>query len=136
MWDVIEHARDPVELLAAVRRCLAPGGVVALSTPNQRNILDLLGGALYRLTGGAITAPLEKFYVDQHFLYFTPLTLERVLVRAELEVAHLQRELTDLRRLTLSPAMRLALSGLFQVARWTGLENRLFAVARASGAPA
>ena len=135
MWDIIEHARDPVALLAAVRRCVAPGGVVGVSTPNQRSILDVVAGALYRLTSGRFTGPLERFYVDQHFLYFTPLTLERVLVRAELEVVHLQRELTDLRRLTLSPAMRLGLSGLFQVARWTGLENRLFAVARASGAP-
>jgi len=129
MWDVIEHARDPVELLAAVRRCLAPGGVVALSTPNQRNILDLVGGALYRLTGGAITAPLEKFYVPTHFAYFTPATLEQVLARAGLQIVRIERELTDLRRLTLAAPVRLALGGLFRVARWTGLENRLLGVA-------
>jgi hypothetical protein len=41
------------------------------------------------------------------------------------------REGTDLRRLTLSPPIRLGLQSLFLVARATGLENRLFAVARA-----
>jgi len=129
MWDVIEHARDPIELLAAVRRCLAPGGVVALSTPNQRNILDLLGGALYRQTGGAITGPLEKFYVPLHFAYFTPATLQQVLARAGFQIVRIERELTELRRLTLAAPVRLALRGLFRVARWTGLENRLLAVA-------
>jgi hypothetical protein len=120
-----------VELLAAVRHCLAPGAIVGLSTPNQHSILDVVAGAIYRLTGGRTTRFLEKFYIDQHFLYFTPATLEAVLRRADLELVELERELTDLRRLTLSPPVRLAVRGAFQVARWTGLENRLFAVARA-----
>lgn len=132
MWDIIEHARDPVELAAAVRRCLAPGGVVGLTTPNQRSILDVIAGTLYRVSGGRMTGPLEKFYIDQHFLYFTPATLEQTLNRAGLATVHLAREVTELRRLSLAPPMRLALTGLFRVARWTGLENRLFAVAQAA----
>jgi len=132
MWDIIEHARQPMDLLAAARRCLAPGGIVGLSTPNQRSILDVVAGALYRVTAGRVTAPLRKFYVEQHFVYFSPATLQRTLGRARLEVVHLAREVTDLRRLTLSLPMRIVLHGLLRVARWTGLENRLFAVARAT----
>jgi 2-polyprenyl-3-methyl-5-hydroxy-6-metoxy-1,4-benzoquinol methylase len=132
-WDVIEHARGPVELLRAARRCLAPGGVVGLSTPNQRSILDVVAGALYRLSAGHITRPLEKFYIEQHFLYFTPETLARALGRADLAIVEEHRELTDLTRLTLSPAKRLLLETLFGLARWTGLENRIFLVARAAG---
>ncbi|MDJ0847468.1 MAG: class I SAM-dependent methyltransferase [Kiloniellales bacterium] len=131
-WDIIEHARDPVGLLRTARRCLAPGGVVALSTPNQRSVLDVVAGNLYRLSGGLVKGPLEKFYIDQHFLYFTPGTLARSLERAGLEVVELERELTDLERLTLSPFMRTVLRVLFRLSRWTGRENRLFAVARAS----
>jgi hypothetical protein len=38
-------------------RCrLAPGGVVALSMPNQRSILDLVAGALYRMRHFSILA--------------------------------------------------------------------------------
>jgi 2-polyprenyl-3-methyl-5-hydroxy-6-metoxy-1,4-benzoquinol methylase len=128
-WDIIEHARDPVGLLKAMRACLADDGVVGLSTPNQRSILDVLAGAMYRLSGGRITAPLEKFYIEQHFLYYTPETLARSLDRGGFEVAQLTRESTDLRRLTLSPLIRLGLQSLFLVARATGLENRLFTVA-------
>jgi len=132
-WDILEHARDPVGLLRAMRRRLAPDGVVALSTPNQRSILDLVAGALYRLSGQRLSAPLEKFYIEQHFLYFTPKTLRQAFERAELSVGELRRELTDLKRLTISPPMRLTLHALFLAARALGRENRLFAVARPTG---
>ena len=132
-WDIIEHTRDPVAVLAAMRRCLAPGGIVALSTPNQRNILDVVAGAFYHLSGGRMTAALEKFYIEQHFLYFSPDTLSAALGRADLEVVSLEPELTDLRRLTLNPLMRLVLMTLFTVSRWVGRENRILVMAGARG---
>jgi SAM-dependent methyltransferase len=132
MWDIIEHAREPVRLVAAAGRTLLPGGVLGLSTPNQRSILDLVAGTVYRLSGGRLTAPLEKFYVDQHFLYFDARTLADALGRAGFVVVEARRELTDLRRLHLTPMVWLGLHALFLVSRATGLENRLFMVARAA----
>jgi SAM-dependent methyltransferase len=129
-WDILEHARKPLEVLGAMRACLAPSGLVALTTPNQRNILDLVAGSFYRLTGGRATGYLEKFYIEQHFLYYTPATLGQALERAGFEVAQLAREGTDLRRLSLSPFMRLTLELLFLVARLTGLQTRLFVIGR------
>jgi 2-polyprenyl-3-methyl-5-hydroxy-6-metoxy-1,4-benzoquinol methylase len=132
MWDIIEHARDPVGLLQAAQGVLAPGGVIGISTPNQRSILDVVAGALYRLSGGRVTGPLEKFYIEQHFLYYSPETLAASIRKAGLEVVTLERELTDLRRLTLSPANRVILHTLFAVSRLAGLENRIFAIARSA----
>jgi SAM-dependent methyltransferase len=134
MWDIVEHARAPVELLAAARGALAPDGILALSTPNQRSILDLVAGAIYRLTGGRSTGALEKFYIGQHFVYFDPDTLAGALGRAGLRAIEVRRELTDLRRLSLAPPVRLGLQAMFLVSRLAGLENRLFVVARAAGA--
>ncbi len=130
MWDIIEHARAPVGLLDAAREVLAPKGVIGVSTPNQKSILDLVGGALYHLTAGHLTKPLEQFYIEQHFLYFASDTLRDAFTRAGLRAVRLDRELTDLRRLHLTPATRLVLETLFATARLTGLENRLFAIAR------
>ena len=45
-------------------------------------------------------------------------------------VTEMQLESTDLRRLTLSPPMRLVLQSMFLAARAAGLQNRLFAIAR------
>jgi 2-polyprenyl-3-methyl-5-hydroxy-6-metoxy-1,4-benzoquinol methylase len=137
MWDIIEHAREPVALLRAARAALAPDGVIAISTPNQRSILDVVAGLAYRASLGRVTAPLEKFYIAQHFLYFTPDTLADAAARAGLAIIRVDRELTDLRRLTLSLPMRTALRALLGLGRLTGLENRIFAIARdAAGADA
>ena len=130
MWDILEHARRPVDLLGAVRRALTDRGIVALATPNDHNLVGLLAGALHRLSVRRVTSPLERFYIDQHFLYFTRRTLEQVLARAGFTVTEVGLESTDLRRLTLAPPVRLGLQVLFLVARWTALENRLFALAR------
>ena len=89
-----------------------------------------MAGSLYRLTGGRATGYLEKFYIEQHFLYYTPQTLAAALECAGFEVAKMAREGTDLRRLSLSPFMRLTLQSLFWVARLMGLETRLFAIGR------
>ena len=130
MWDVIEHSRDPRQLLSAAAACLKPGGLLGLSTPNQRNIMDVVAGGLYRVTGGRLRKPLEKFYLLEHFLYFSPETLSRILGTTGFDVLEMRRELTDLSRLTLSPVVRLGLETLFLMSRPLGLENRLFAIAR------
>jgi hypothetical protein len=121
-----------VELLTAVRRRLAHGGVVALSTPNQRSLLEILAGAVHRASRGRIAGPLRRVYMMPHFLYFTEATLADTARRAGLVLVHCEREMTDLRRLALSRAARLALEAVFRAARAWGLENRLFAIARAA----
>jgi 2-polyprenyl-3-methyl-5-hydroxy-6-metoxy-1,4-benzoquinol methylase len=130
MWDVIEHSRAPRRLVADAVRCLRPGGLLAVSTPNQENIMEVVAGPLYRITGGRVRKPLEKFYLLEHFLYFTAATLRRLLADAGLEILELRLESTDLGRLTLHPLVRLGLQTLFLVARPLGLENRLLAIAR------
>lgn len=132
MWDTLEHARRPLELVRAARGCLDRGGLLALATPNQANILDLVGRALYLVTAGRLTSPLEKFYIDPHFVYFTPATLAALLRQAGFEVVVLRQQATDLRRLTLGVPKRLALRALFGVARLAGRQTRLFAIARAA----
>jgi SAM-dependent methyltransferase len=130
MWDVIEHSREPRRLVRAAVDCLRPGGLLAISTPNQANIMEAVAGPLYRLTGGRLRAPLEKFYLLEHFLYFTPHTLCRLLTDAGLAIVELRRELTDLSRLTLHPLVRIGLRALFLLSRPLRLENRLFVIAR------
>lgn len=133
LWDVIEHSREPVALLVQARQALRAGGMLALSTPNQRSLLDAVAGLAYRASAGRLRAPLEKFYIEQHFLYFSPETLRGTLRRAGLHAFDLRLEATDLQRLSLSPPLHLALRVLFAAAHPMGRDNRLFCLARANG---
>ena len=93
-----------------------------------------------RTSGGHIKVRDYFMHCLQHpelepYLYFTPRSLGDAASRAGLSLVHLERESTDLRRLTLSAPMRLLLRALLAVGRMTRLENRIFAIARADARP-
>ena len=68
MFDVIEHLFDPRTVLEAVRRALAPGGALVVSTPNFDAFSRAALGSAW-----AVLSPLEHVY------YFTEATLSRLL---------------------------------------------------------
>ena len=76
LWEVIEHTSDPWALLRALRERLAPGGVVALSTP-------FIDHPAHRALG--YDDPM--WVVPGHLVYFDRATLEAGLARVGLRVA-------------------------------------------------
>lgn len=68
MFDVIEHLFDPITVLEATRRAVAPGGILVVSTPNYNALSRFVLGSEW-----AVLSPLEHVY------YFTEDTLGRVL---------------------------------------------------------
>jgi SAM-dependent methyltransferase len=73
LFDLIEHVPDPVALLRDVRSVLAPGGVVAIKTPNLECPEAEIFGAAYHS------------FKREHLVYFTPRSLERAASQAGLE---------------------------------------------------
>lgn len=49
MWDVIEHLPDPRTVVALAHRCLKPGGLLALNTPDAGSFLARLLGMRWHL---------------------------------------------------------------------------------------
>lgn len=74
MLDVIEHLTDPRQVLAEVKKILKSNGIFALTTPN----IDSLAAKLTK----------EKWYavLPGHLFYFSPRTLEKILVEAGFRV--------------------------------------------------
>lgn len=74
MFHVIEHVADPVAVIAQLARWLAPGGVLALETPN----LDSLDARMFKdhYWGG--------YHIPRHWHLFRPDTLKRTLTDAGL----------------------------------------------------
>lgn len=74
LWCVIAHTLDPHELLGAVRRCLAPGGLVWLTTPNFRFQKP------YARVRSRLGKPID-FAAEDHLGHFTLPALEELLRR-------------------------------------------------------
>ncbi len=67
-WDVIEHLEDPAGAVDEIRRCLAPSGLLFLSTPDAGSLVATLMGSRWH-------------YIDpvQHLNLFTRANLIRLL---------------------------------------------------------
>lgn len=68
MMEVIEHLREPCDVLRRLKLRLKPGGWLFLTTPNPRGLAALLHGRRWHSASNA-----------GHILFFTAPTLRRVL---------------------------------------------------------
>lgn len=79
LFEVIEHLRQPLELLGECRRILRPGGILLVGTGNA---------ASWSLA--AMGAGWEYLHIDRHgghISFFTPSSLERLAQQAGFSVA-------------------------------------------------
>lgn len=86
MWDVLEHLPEPQGFLAGINRLLAPGGVLALKTPNTP-------AAVYPITqlGNKLRTTRGLFHIPSHVLFFSRPGLTRLVESAGFEVQRLER---------------------------------------------
>jgi len=83
--DVLEHLKDPVSVLSALRKFLVPGGYVVISVPNIAHLsvrLALLAGKFPYAEGGLLDRT--------HLRFFTRESAEKLLEEAGLFIGHFQ----------------------------------------------
>lgn len=131
MADVLEHTREPRVFLARARALLAPGGCLFVAVPNHQSLVFATADWLGRLPPAA--GVVDRLYVPNHYYYFTPATLRRLLEEVGFEVVRVERENPYLARYQMSPVVRAGLATLLLVARVVGLESRLVVFARRTG---
>jgi 2-polyprenyl-3-methyl-5-hydroxy-6-metoxy-1,4-benzoquinol methylase len=142
-WDVLEHLPDPLAALEIARGLLAPGGAVALTTPNVEGLYPRVTLRLMARRFGVWEHP----ELPAHLYDFSPATMERLLARAGLvresgrttpvpfdyyrqtslksQLAHRGR-----RGRALLTGFELLRAVLYPAARLTDRGNALFATAR------
>ena len=67
-FDAFEHVYDPLGFLAAAHRLLAPGGVLAITTPDPTSLLARVSGRRW-----------VSFKIPEHVCYWSPATIRRAL---------------------------------------------------------
>ncbi len=130
LWDLIEHPQDPVLFVEKAKKLLAPGGLLLIATPQYPNLLTVIGETACKISGGKITAPLEKLYILEHVTYFGTESLDKLVRQSGLQTAKVWKTETDLKRYLFNPLTSLILRALFFAARLLGLQNRVILIAR------
>lgn len=70
LFQTIEHLADPISVLKKIKQWLKKDGLIVISTPNQRSYLARLMGKYW-----------FEYKPDEHFFYFSPETLTRLLLK-------------------------------------------------------
>lgn len=81
MWDLIEHAPEPVALMREAVRLLRPGGLIVLSTGDVESLVARLSGPRWHL-----------YHLPEHLSFFSPVTIVQLLESAGLRVQQLRRD--------------------------------------------
>jgi len=77
MWDVIEHLKNPLDIVKEAYRILKPGGMIFVYVPN----FDSVEVAVCKEKCDTIVA-------DAHLIYFTTATIKELLQKADFNVVY------------------------------------------------
>lgn len=83
MWDVIEHLKNPSEVMNEVNRILKPGGLLLVYTPNYSSLVYIVARFLYKLS---VKSFLKNLHTAKHVYFFTPRTLTQLLNKHNFEI--------------------------------------------------
>lgn len=123
MADVVEHTPDPRRFLTRAAEVLRPGGALFVAVPNHRSTLFWAADVLARVPG--LSSMVSRLYVPNHYWYFTPATLVRLIESVGLRVVLVRGESPYLGRYAFSIPVRTGLAALIALGRLTGLEARV-----------
>ncbi len=84
IWHVIEHVKNPLEVLKKVYSLSKPGAVVFVATPNLDKHVARIG---YRLKSNK-PYPFYSPKGEQHLFHFTEYTLERIIKKAGFNIIY------------------------------------------------
>ena len=76
MFDLIEHVRVPSETLAHAARLLKPGGIIMITTPDNKSVSNKLMGKKW------------THYKKEHFYYFDQHSLNYIAEKNHLDLIH------------------------------------------------
>jgi 2-polyprenyl-3-methyl-5-hydroxy-6-metoxy-1,4-benzoquinol methylase len=124
-WDSIEHVGEPLAALQAATRLLRPGGLVVIATDNFDCLIGDIAAGLHRASGGRLTYPVERVFIDRNRTYFTEASLRAVLDRLRLEVVLFEKMEYPLDKIRTTVLERLFLSGVYGLARLTGRQAQV-----------
>lgn len=115
-WDSIEHVSEPVSVLRTAAHLLRPGGVLLITTDNFDCLVADIAVAAYRLTGGRVSYPVERVFIDRNRTFFTERSLRDLLRQLGLDVVFFEKMEYPISKIKTTMVERLALWAIYGVA--------------------
>ena len=79
LWDVIEHFRNPVEVLSKLSWSLAPNGIILIFTPNSKSFIRQIAPTLDLVFPPRPKSFVEMIYSPLHIHYFNLKNIKSLL---------------------------------------------------------
>ena len=83
MWHVLEHTKNPLEVLRKIKAILNNDGVLILAVPNLNNKISQV---IYRILKGRRLHLFSPHDRELHLIFFTPASLHKILEKVGFEV--------------------------------------------------
>jgi len=129
-WDVLEHVRDVSGNIKKAASLLKPGGFLIITTDNYKSLLSFLAGAAFRLSGGLVNYPVQKFFIPFNSCYFVPRDVREVLVNSGFEEIFFALIDYPFGKIKLNPVERLLLKALYAVGNVLRINSQFMIIAR------
>jgi 2-polyprenyl-3-methyl-5-hydroxy-6-metoxy-1,4-benzoquinol methylase len=85
-FDLLEHLLDPVGVIKRCADILAPGGHLAIYTPNHSSVIARTAALLFSISGGRIRKPVTEIFDGLHVVFFDRRTLRLSVEQAPLQI--------------------------------------------------
>lgn len=135
MWDVLEHVIEPRKTLDRAAQVLKPGGHLILTTDNYRSLLSGMSDALYRISFGAFTYPVERFFIRYNRCYFTPADVRKMLCSARLKEVRFEGIDYPIEKVKLTPLERAMLHTLYRLGDLMKMNSQFLVLAQKNSTP-
>lgn len=135
MWDVLEHVIEPRKTLKRAAAVLKPGGHLMLTTDNYRSLLSFMSDAIYRISLGAFTYPIERFFIRYNSCYFTPEDVRKMLRSVRLEEVHFEGIDYPIEKINLGRVERSVLRTLYRIGDLIKMNSQFLVLAQKRNTP-
>lgn len=124
-WDSIEHVAQPREDFEKAVRLVRPGGLLLFTTDNFACLVADVAAALYYLSLGRYTYPLERVYIDRNLAYFTDQSFRELLEQRGIRPLLWEKMEYPLDKIKTSFGERLILKGFYAAAALLGRQAQI-----------
>ncbi len=86
MWDVVDHAEDPIKFLKDAASLLKKNGYMFVETTMEDSLVYTICNYIYRLSFGLIKLPVMRGHPVHHSTFFSRQTMRKALEQCGMKI--------------------------------------------------